>query len=168
LREEQIAIVTVGTMNQRVPDSGGLPLRAMVMVLLFLGVIFLLLGINAVRTSSHSSSQATPVNTPTTTTTSSTPAAEPKANVHVYNISGVEGAAGRAGGRLTQAGWNATVEPGTLELPGVTATTVFFTDAPGERESAAEVAKVLDNAPVELRRPELVDLPPGVIVTVTG
>jgi hypothetical protein len=154
-------------MNQRVPDSGGLPLRAMVMVLLFLGVIFLLLGINAVRTSNHSSSQATPVNTTTTTTTSSTPAA-PKANVHVYNISGVEGAAARAGGRLTQAGWNVTVEPGALELPEVTATTVFFTEAPGERESAAEVAKVLDNAPVELRRPELIDLPPGVIVTVTG
>jgi hypothetical protein len=154
-------------MNQRVPDSGRLPLRAMVMVLLFLGVIFLLLGINAVRTSNHSSSQATAVNTTTTTTTSSTPAA-PKANVHVYNISGVEGAAARAGGRLTQAGWNVTVEPGPLELPEVTATTVFFTEAPGERESAAEVAKVLDNAPVELRRPELIDLPPGVIVTVAG
>jgi len=167
LREEQIAIVTVGTMNQRVPDSGGLPLRAMVMVLLFLGIIFLLLGINAVRTGSHSSSQATPVVTTTTTTTSSTPAG-PKANVLVYNISGVEGAAARAGSRLTDAGWNVTVEPGTLQLPEVTATTVFFTEAPGERESAGEVAKVLDNAPVELRRPELVDLPPGVIVTVTG
>jgi LytR cell envelope-related transcriptional attenuator len=154
-------------MNQRVPDSGGLPLRAMVMVLLFLGIIFLLLGINAVRTGSHSSSQATPVVTTTTTTTSSTPAG-PKANVLVYNISGVEGAAARAGSRLTDAGWNVTVEPGTLQLPEVTATTVFFTEAPGERESAGEVAKVLDNAPVELRRPELVDLPPGVIVTVTG
>jgi hypothetical protein len=154
-------------MNQRVPDSGGLPLRAMVMVLLFLGIIFLLLGINAVRTGSHSSSQATPVVTTTTTTTSSTPAG-PKANVLVYNISGVEGAAARAGSRLPDAGWNVTVEPGTLQLPEVTATTVFFTEAPGERESAGEVAKVLDNAPVELRRPELVDLPPGVIVTVTG
>jgi LytR cell envelope-related transcriptional attenuator len=167
LRDEQIAIVTVGTMNQRVPDSGGLPLRAMVMVLLFLGIIFLLLGINAVRTGSGSSSQATPVITTTTTTTSPTPTS-PKADVRVYNISGVEGAAARAGERLTQAGWNVTVEPGTLELPEVTATTVFFTEAPGERESATEVAKVLDNAPVELRRPELVDLPPGVIVTVTG
>ena len=29
-------------MSDRVPDSSGLPLRAMVMVLLFLGVIFLL------------------------------------------------------------------------------------------------------------------------------
>ena len=154
-------------MNQRVPDSGGLPLRAMVMVLLFLGIIFLLLGINAVRTGGNSSNQATPVATTTATTASSTPAAA-KPDVHVYNISGVEGAAARAGQRLTQAGWNVTVEPGTLELPDVTATTVFFTEAPGERESAGEVAKILDNAPVELRRSEIADLPPGLIVTVTG
>jgi len=90
------------------------------------------------------------------------------ADVLVYNISGVEGAAARAGQRLTQAGWNVTVQPGTLELPEVTTTTVFFTEAPGERESATEVAKVLDNAPVELRRPQMADLPAGVIVTVTG
>ena len=154
-------------MNQRVPDSGGLPLRAMVMVLLFLGIIFLLLGINAVRTGGNSSNQATPVATTTATTASSTPAAA-KPDVHVYNISGVEGAAARAGQRLTQAGWNVTVEPGTLELLDVTATTVFFTEAPGERESAGEVAKILDNAPVELRRSEIADWPPGLIVTVTG
>ena len=154
-------------MNQRVPDSGGLPLRAMVMVLLFLGIIFLLLGINAVRTGGNSSNQATPVATTTATTASSTPAAA-KPDVHVYNISGVEGAAARAGQRLTQAGWNNTVEQGTLELPEVTATTVFFTEAPGERQAAGEVAKILDNAPVELRRSEIADLPPGLIVTVTG
>jgi hypothetical protein len=155
-------------MNQRVPDSGGLPLRAMVMVLLFLGVIFLLLGINAVHPGSDSGNQATPTVTTTSTTTTSPPAPAPKADVLVYNISGVEGAAARTGQRLTQAGWNVTVEPGTLELPDVTATTVFYTDAPGERESAGEVAKVLDNAPVALRRPELADMPPGVIVAVTG
>jgi LytR cell envelope-related transcriptional attenuator len=154
-------------MNQRVPDSGGLPLRAMVMVLLFLGIIFLLLGINAVRTGGNSSNQATVVATTTATTASPTPAAA-KPDVHVYNISGVEGAAARAGQRLTQAGWNVTVEPGTLELPDVTATTVFFTEAPGERESAGEVAKILDNAPAVLRRSEIADLPPGLIVTVTG
>ena len=33
--------------NERVPDSAGLPLRAMVMVLLFLGLIFLLVGFQA-------------------------------------------------------------------------------------------------------------------------
>ncbi|MBV8965069.1 MAG: LytR C-terminal domain-containing protein [Mycobacteriaceae bacterium] len=153
-------------MNQRVPDSGGLPLRAMVMVLLFFGIVFLLLGINAVRTSG-SGNQATPVVNTTTAATSPSPAA-PKPDVHVYNISGVEGAAARAAARLTQAGWNATVEPGTLDAPDVTATTVFFTEAPGERDAAGEVAKILDNAPVESRRPELADLPAGLIVTVTG
>ncbi|HEX9174725.1 MAG TPA: LytR C-terminal domain-containing protein [Mycobacterium sp.] len=149
-------------MNQRLPQSGGLPLRAMVMVLLFLAVLFLLLGINAVLSDGDSDNQATSV---TTTTTSPAPA---KTAVHVYNISDVEGAAARTGDQLTQAGWNATVEPEGLELPGVTVTTVYFTDAPGERESADEVATLLGNAPVEPRRPELVDLPPGVIVAVTG
>ena len=152
-------------MNQRVPNSGGLPLRAMVMVLLFLAVVFLLLGINAVMSGGNSGSQATPAVTTTTTTASPAPA---RAAVHVYNISAVEGAAARTGDQLTQAGWTVTVEPGSLELPDVTATTVFYTDAPGERKSAEEVAKLLDNAPVEQRRPELADLPSGVIVTVTG
>lgn len=154
-------------MNQRIPESSGLPLRAMVMVLLFLAVVFLLLGIQALGSGGDSNSQATP--SPTTTTrTTTTPSAPPKAAVHVYNISGVEGAAARAGERLTPAGWNVTVEPGTLSAPDVITTTVFFTDAPGEKESAEAVAKLLDNAPVEPRRPELADLPPGVIVTVTG
>ena len=34
-------------MSERLPDSSGLPLRAMVMVLLFLGVVFLLVGFQA-------------------------------------------------------------------------------------------------------------------------
>ena len=153
-------------MNQRVPHSGGLPLRAMVMVLLFLAVLFLLLGINAVLSDGGSDNQSTPVATTTTTTTPSP--APAKAAVHVYNTSQVEGAAARTGDQLTQAGWNVTVEPEGLQLPDVTVTTVFFTDTPGERESAEEVAKLLGNAPVEPRRPELAELPPGVIVTVTG
>lgn len=155
-------------MNQRVPDSGGLPLRAMVMVLLFLGIVFLLLGINAVRTGGgNSGNQATAVVSTTATTAPPTPAA-PKPDVLVYNISGVEGAAARTGQRLTQAGWNVTVEPNMLDMSDVTVTTVFFTEAPGERESAGDVAKILDNAPTELRRSEIADLPPGLIVAVTG
>ena len=153
-------------MNQRVPHSGGLPLRAMVMVLLFLAVVFLLLGINAVLSNGGSDNQSTPVATTTTTTTTSR--APAKAAVHVYNTSQMEGAAARTGDQLTQAGWNVTVEPDGLQLPDVTVTTVFFTDTPGERESAEEVAKLLGNAPVEPRRPELAELPPGVIVAVTG
>lgn len=153
-------------MNQRVPHSGGLPLRAMVMVLLFLAVVFLLLGINAVLSDGNSDNQATPVATTTTTTTTS--AAPAKAAVHVYNTSQVEGAAARTGDQLTQAGWTVTVEPDGLQVPDLAVTTVFFTDTPGERESADEVAKLLGNAPVEPRRPELAELPPGVIVAVTG
>lgn len=41
-------------MNERVPDSSGLPLRAMVMVLLFLGVVFLLLVWQALGSSPNS------------------------------------------------------------------------------------------------------------------
>ena len=49
----------------------------------------------------------------------------------------------------------------------MTATTVYFSDAPGERESADEVGQLLQ-APVEPRAPGLVEQPPGVIVAVTG
>ena len=152
-------------MNQRLPQSGGLPLRAMVMVLLFLAVLFLLLEFKRCSPTATPTMATSVTTTTTTTTTSPAPA---KTAVHVYNISDVEGAAARTGDQLTQAGWNATVEPEGLELAGVTVTTVYFTDAPGERESADEVATLLGNAPVEPRRPELVDLPPGVIVAVTG
>ena len=87
-------------MNQRVPDSGGLPLRAMVMVLLFLGVIFLLVGFQAVRTGGNSGNgelrwSARPRRPP-----APTPPAPPKADVLVYNISAVQGAAARTGQRL--------------------------------------------------------------------
>jgi hypothetical protein len=159
-------------MNQRVPDSGGLPLRAMVMVLLFLAIIFLLLGINAVRTGSDSSSQATPVVTTTTTTTSTTPAAPVKPEVHVYNASQVPGLAAEAGGRLTENGWKAVVEQGNIELPpNVALPAVFFTEGDADEKGAADtVAQELqiDLANVIPRKGELADPPPGLIVVVTG
>ena len=49
----------------------------------------------------------------------------------------------------------------------MTATTVYFSDAPGEREAADEVGRLLE-APVEPRLPELAEQPPGVVVVVTG
>jgi hypothetical protein len=61
-------------MNERVPDSSGLPLRAMVMVLLFLGVLFLLIGFQAVGSGGGSSDQSpTTVVTTTPTPTSAAP-----------------------------------------------------------------------------------------------
>ena len=101
-----------------------------------------------------------------TTSEAPPPAAPAKADVRVYNISETEGAAEGTATRLRDAGWNVT-ETGDLTLEGVTATTVYFSDAPGEREAADEVGRLLE-APVEPRHPALAEQPPGVIVAVTG
>lgn len=157
-------------MNERVPDSSGLPLRAMVMVLLFLGVVFLLLVWQALGSSPNSEDDSSAISTMTTTTaaptsTSVKPAA-PRAEVRVYNISGTEGAAARTADRLKAAGFTVT-DVGNLSLPDVAATTVYYTEVEGERATAAAVGRTL-GAAVELRLPELSDQPPGVIVVVTG
>jgi hypothetical protein len=156
-------------MNERHSDSSGLPLRAMVMVLLFLGVVFLLVGFQAMGSGDDSSADDSPVATVSTTTTppaSPSPAPAAKADVRVYNISETPGAAENTANQLRQAGWNVT-ETGNLTLEGVTATTVYFSDAPGEKESADQVGQLLQ-APVEPRAPGLAEQPPGVIVAVTG
>jgi hypothetical protein len=89
-----------------------------------------------------------------------------KADVRVYNISEVAGAAEGVASRLREAEWNVT-EVTNLTLEGVTATTVFYGETPGEQEAADEVGKLLA-APVEPRVPGLAEQPPGVIVAVTG
>ena len=154
-------------MNQR--DSSGLPLRAMVMVLLFLGVVFLLVALQYLGPDDDGDSDAAVVSTTTSSATSSakpSPEPEPKAEVRVFNISEVPGAAENVATRLRDADWNVT-ETGNLVLEGVPVTTVYFGEAEGEQEAADEVGKLLE-APVEPRRPELAEQPPGVIVVVTG
>lgn len=153
-------------MNQR--DSSGLPLRAMVMVLLFLGVVFLLVAFQYMGSDDSDSSDSTSasVTTSASTTTKTSAAPAPKADVRVYNISDVAGAAEGTATKLRDAQWNVT-ETGNLTLEGVTATTVYFGEAAGEKEAAEAVGKLL-NAPVEPRLPALAEQPPGVIVAVTG
>lgn len=152
-------------MNQR--NSSGLPLRAMVMVLLFLGVVFLLVGFQAMGSGDSDNDQSSIATTITTSPATPSPSPEPaKADVRVYNISSTEGAAENTANRLREAGWNVT-ETGNLSLSDISATTVFFSDAPGEREAADEVGKLLE-APVQPRVPELTEQPPGVVVAVTG
>ncbi|GAC1397400.1 MAG: LytR C-terminal domain-containing protein [Mycobacterium sp.] len=156
-------------MNQR--NSSGLPLRAMVMVLLFLGVVFLLVGFQAMGSGDSEGDQSsaiatTSVSTTASATSSSATPAPAKADVRVYNISSTAGAAENAANRLRQAGWNVT-DTGNLSLPDVPATTVFFSDAPGERDAAEAVGKLLQ-APVQPRVPGLTEQPPGVVVVVTG
>ncbi len=158
-------------MNERVPDSSGLPLRAMVMVLLFLGVIFLLVGFQALGSDDDASDEGTSVPTVTASAspTAAAPASEapaPRADVRVFNISEVAGAADRTATRLRDADWTVT-ETGNLTLPAVTATTVYFGPTEGEQAAAEEVGKLLE-APVEPRIPEVSEQPPGVIVVVTG
>ncbi|SPM38903.1 Tuberculin related peptide [Mycobacterium numidiamassiliense] len=160
-------------MKERVPDSTGLPLRAMVMVLLFLGVIFLLLGWQALGSSGNSDDDtASPVSSATSatsqassTSTSAKPAST-DSDVHVFNISGKEGIAGHAADQLKSAGFK-VVDVGNLTLPDVTVTTVYFTDADDEHATADAVGKNL-GAPVLPRTPALTNQPGGVIVVVTG
>ena len=154
-------------MNERLPDSTGLPLRAMVMVLLFLGVIFLLVGFQAMGSGANSDDDSS-VSTVTTSTMAPKTSAQPaaKSEVRVYNISSHQGIAGRTADQLKQGGYNVT-EVGNLSLSDVSATTVYFSNAPGERETADGVGELL-KAPVQPRTPEIADQPPGVIVVVAG
>jgi hypothetical protein len=157
-------------MKERVPDSTGLPLRAMVMVLIFLGVIFVLLGWQALSSSGKSDDEsASPASSVTNTTGSAaatTSAPANQAEVRIYNISSKEGVAAHAKDQLTSAGFKVT-EVGNLTVPDIAATTVYFTDADGEHATADAVGQKL-GAPVQPRIPALNGQPPGVIVLVTG
>ena len=55
--------------------------------------------------------------------------------MRVYNISSQPGIAGRTADQIKQGGYNVT-EVGNLSLPDVSATTVYFGNAPGEHETA--------------------------------
>jgi hypothetical protein len=107
-------------MNQR--NSSGLPLRAMVMVLLFLGVVFLLVGFQAMGNGDDEGDQPPIAATSTTSTPTSTSAVAPaKPPVRVYNVSDVTGAADGVAKTLIDQQWSATAENLTLaELPPVT------------------------------------------------
>lgn len=156
-------------MNDHVPDSSGLPLRAMVMVLLFLGVIFLLLGFQWLSSGGSPSEEASSTTTTATTTTTTTAPAAPKSEVRVYNISDQEGLAAETADRLRDAEWDVT-DVGNMRVDSVTETTVFYNpDNEGEQESAEAVGKLLD-VPVapRIEDPDVADQPPGVIVLVTS
>src|ERR1700734_421714 len=156
-------------MNGRVPDSTGLPLRAMVMVLLFLGVIFLLVGFQAMGSGSNTDDESSVSSVTTSAAASKTSAsakAAPKADVLVFNISSSRGVAGKAADQIKQGGFNVT-KVDNLTLPDVSKTTVYFTDPPGDHETADAVGQLL-KADVAPRTKEVADQPPGVIVVVTG
>jgi hypothetical protein len=140
----------------------------MVMVLLFLGVIFLLVGFQAMGSGSNTDDDTSG---PSVTTSSAAPkttakVAAAKSDVRVYNISGQAGIAGKTADQIKQGGYNVT-DVGNLTLPKVSATTVYFGSAAGEQETAEAIGKLL-KAPVAPRSPDVADQPPGVIVVVAG
>lgn len=142
----------------------------MVMVLLFLGVIFLLLGWQALSSSGKSDDDsASPASSVSTSASAAPASGKPAANqaeVRVYNVSSKEGVASRTKDDLTSAGFKVT-DVGNLAVPDVSTTTVYYTDADGEHATADAVGQKL-GAPVEPRIPPLSNQPPGVIVLVTG
>src|SRR6185437_17136131 len=132
-------------MKERVPDSTGLPLRAMVMVLLFLGVIFLLLGWQALGSSGSSDDDSASAVSSASATSSATTSATNKpastqAEVQIYNISSKEGVGARTKDQLTSAGFKVT-KVDNMAVPDVSATTVYYTDADDERATADAVGK---------------------------
>lgn len=152
-------------MNQR--DSSGLPLRAMVMVLLFLGVVFLLVALQSLGGDSSEEEDSSVAATTTATTSAAPTTTEaPRPEVRVFNISEVAGAAEATANRLRDEGWT-VADTGNLVLPETTVTTVYFSDAPGEQQAAEDIGRLLE-APVAPRPPPLVEQPPGVIVAVIG
>ena len=164
-----VPLDTVGAMNQR--NSSGLPLRAMVMVLLFLGVVFLLVGFQAMgsaattRATSRRRSPRPPSPPPRRRVRRRLPRLQGLKCGCTTSRRSTAPRRARPTGCATR-GWNVT-ETGNLSLPDVTATTVYFSDAPGEREAADEVGKLLGGAG-QPRVPELAEQPPGVVVVVTG
>ena len=134
----------------------------MVMVLLFLGVIFLLVGFQAMSSGGDGSDDTSAL---TVTTTTTKPPA-PKSDVRVYSVAADGAAAGRISDRLREAGWNVT-ESATIAAGDVPVTTVYFGPAEGEQAAADAIGQVLE-APVAPRIPDIAEQPPGVIVLVTG
>ncbi|MET0450812.1 MAG: LytR C-terminal domain-containing protein [Mycobacterium sp.] len=156
-------------MNQR--DSSGLPLRAMIMVLLFLGVVFLLVGFQAIGSGDDDDSSSAS----STTTTSATSTAPPTSSeaeaarpqVRVFNVSDVAGAGENVATRLRDEQWDVPPSENLVLNEPIPETTVYYGSAPEERTAAEEIGGLLE-VPVAERTPELAEQPPGVIVLVTG
>ncbi|MCG5432213.1 LytR C-terminal domain-containing protein [Mycobacterium sp. MYCO198283] len=154
-------------MNDRVPDSSGLPLRAIIMVLLFLGVVFLLVGFQAMGGDDDASSTTTAGTTTTATSAAPTSAAvaAPRPPVIVLNRGETPGLAESTAAQLRADNWN-VVKTGNTSDVEVTGTTVFYADP--DRAAAEQIGDLLKTGPPELRPLTLGDEPAGVVVVVTG
>ncbi|MBF6085663.1 LytR C-terminal domain-containing protein [Nocardia cyriacigeorgica] len=176
------------------PTSGGIPLRALAMVLIALAIVFAGLGAmslssadseteTAAETSAPATTtsvavapQATSARTTTakpttttaapTTTTSTTPVVDQSTPIRVLNNSLVAGLASRTVNQLKANGWtNATA--GNYAGSTIPATTVYYGNSTGDKAAAEAVAAIL-GAGVAPMIPGLGGGSAGVVVVVTG
>jgi hypothetical protein len=173
--------------------GGGLPLRAVAMVLIAFAIVFGGLGAFSISGSgsSKSSAQTSTETTDTTTAPASTGAAASTAApapsapattaaptttaqagvdktvpVHVLNNSTVAGLASRTANQLRAAGWT-NVTAGNYSASVLGSTTVYYGDSPREQAAAQAIARQL-NATAAPRFAGLAGNGPGVVVIVTS
>jgi hypothetical protein len=116
--------------------------------------------------SASSPSATTPGGASQATPAPATVAPTTWSDVRVYNASTQRGLGVATADKLKAGGFNVT-EVANLSLPDLTATTVYFGNISGERDTANAVGQLL-GAPIAARIPEVADQPPGVIVVVTA
>jgi hypothetical protein len=93
------------------------------------------------------------------------PPAPPPVQVRVYNNSKIQGLAARAAAELTSDGFDVVAVSG-YDQGIVPTSTVYYTSAPGEQDTAQQIGQKL-GLRVEPRFPGIADASPGVIVIVT-
>lgn len=178
-------------MSNQNPASGGLPLRALAMVLIALAIVFAGLGAMSLSQadSTASSDSATSTTAPATSaapaapvhstssaaateTTTAAPTTTAAAGVdrsipvRVLNNSTVAGLAARTGAKLTASGWNVT-GTGNYATGALARTTVFYENSTHQRATAEAIASQLGGI-AEPRIATLSGSAPGIIVIVTG
>ncbi|HJP75168.1 MAG TPA: LytR C-terminal domain-containing protein [Pseudonocardiaceae bacterium] len=115
-------------------------------------------------TTSYPSGQTTTVVAPPPANTG--PPAPPPVQVRVYNNGTIKGLAARAAADLQSDGFN-VVQVGNYAQGNIPTTTVYYTSAPGEQDTAQAIASKFGMR-VEPRFPGIADASPGVIVIITN
>ncbi|WP_245718487.1 LytR C-terminal domain-containing protein [Nocardia miyunensis] len=182
-------------MSNQNPAPGGLPLRALAMVLIAVAIVFAGLGAMsltqsqadssassdsatttsaqaattsaqaAAASTSHSASSSAAATTTTTTTTTAAGAVDKSIPVRVLNNSTVAGLAAKTKTKLTANGWNVT-GTGNYASGVLSKTTVFYENSPHQQATAQAIASQLGGI-AQPRTSALSGSAPGIIVIVT-
>ncbi|MFE3446823.1 LytR C-terminal domain-containing protein [Nocardia sp. NPDC059180] len=171
------------------PTSGGIPLRALAMVLIALAIVFAGLGAMSLssadsdtesaetsapettsvavapQATSARTTTAVPTTTAAPTTTSTTPVVDQTTPIRVLNNSLVAGLASKTVNQLAANGWT-NASAGNYAGSTIAATTVYYGKAAGDKAAAEAVAAVLGAGVA----PMIAGLggSTGVVVVVTG